>query len=141
MNEKEYTIQDLCNRTDISRRTIHFYTQQNLLPPPKGAGVGSRYTETHLLRLKLIPKLRRDGLRLNEIRSKFTTMDQEEMQNLLTQFGEHEEEQKGVPIQRKTFHHYFLPYDITLIIPSPLNDKARERISKLTEAINVIFNK
>lgn len=49
------------------RRTIHYYTQQRLLPSPYGAGRRARYGEEHLLRLRLIPLLKRGGLRLCRI--------------------------------------------------------------------------
>src|SRR5919109_4051628 len=64
----EYTITELSELSGVNRRNIHFYVQQSLLPPPEGAGLGARYTDEHLLRLRAIPALRSRGLRLDEIR-------------------------------------------------------------------------
>ncbi len=34
MPDQEFSIQDLCDQTGLPRRTIHFYIQQEILPPP-----------------------------------------------------------------------------------------------------------
>lgn len=61
------TIRDLERESGLSRRTIHFYAQEGLLPAPAGAGPSSTYGEEHLLRLRLIPTLKTAGLRLDRI--------------------------------------------------------------------------
>lgn len=140
MEEKEYSIQELCDRTNLPRRTIHFYSQQNILPPPKGAGVGARYSEIHLMRLRLIPRLRQEGKRLDEIRIKFNNLDLDQLHNLYIQFGEEENKKQKPPLPRQNYSHYSLPDGITLIIPSPQSKRTRERVNKLLEAVNEIFD-
>ena len=71
----DYTIAELSEISGVNRRNIHFYVQQGLLSPPEGAGLGARYTEEHLLRLRAIPILRNHGLRLDEIRARLAGMD------------------------------------------------------------------
>ena len=66
MEETAYDIQELVDLSGISRRNIYFYVQQGVLPAPQGAGLAARYGEEHLLRLRLIPLLRQDGLRLDQ---------------------------------------------------------------------------
>jgi DNA-binding transcriptional MerR regulator len=61
MDDQEYDIQTLVELSGVARRTIYFYTQQGIISPPSGAGLAARYTEIHLLRLRLIPLLRRQG--------------------------------------------------------------------------------
>jgi DNA-binding transcriptional MerR regulator len=78
-----FDIQELVNASGVPRRTIYFYVQQGLLPPPQGAGLAAYYTPAHLLRLQLIPVLRRQGLRLDEIRRRFGEMTEEEMRREL----------------------------------------------------------
>ena len=75
MSETEYSIQELSDQSGTSRRTIHFYTQQEILPPPSGAGLGARYDEGHLLRLQLVQLLRGEGLRLDQIRQQLRGLD------------------------------------------------------------------
>ena len=80
MDNETYDIQELMKVSGIPRRTIHFYVQQRLLPPPEGAGLAAYYTGQHLVRLRLIPILRQQGLRLDDIRQRFEQMTTEEMQ-------------------------------------------------------------
>ncbi len=66
-----YSIAELVNETGATRRTIHFYVQQGVLPPPVGAGPRATYDEEHRLRLLAVPRLRAGGWRLDEIRTFF----------------------------------------------------------------------
>jgi len=81
----DYTITELSELSGVNRRNIHFYVQQGLLPPAEGAGLGARYTEEHLLRLRAIPLLRNHGLRLDEIRERLMGMDAGAVETLLAQ--------------------------------------------------------
>ena len=85
MSDLEYDIQKLAELSAVPRRTIYFYTQQGIIPPPHGAGLGARYGEIHLLRLRLIPHLRRQGLRLDEIRQRLDGMDLAAMRQRLAE--------------------------------------------------------
>ncbi len=66
-----YSIGQLQAETGATRRTIHFYVQQEILPPPSGAGPRATYDEGHRLRLLAVPKLRAAGWRLDQIRAFF----------------------------------------------------------------------
>jgi DNA-binding transcriptional MerR regulator len=79
----EYTITELSALSGVNRRNIHFYIQQGLLPPADGAGLGARYTDEHLLRLRAIPVLRDRGLRLDAIREQLAGLDAAAVQALL----------------------------------------------------------
>lgn len=68
----DLTIAELEERAGVPRRTIYFYVQQGLLPPPRGAGLGARYDRRHLDRLAAIPRLRAAGWRLDRIRQHFS---------------------------------------------------------------------
>ncbi len=48
MKQQRYTIGELAALTGVSRRTVRFYVQRGLIPPPLGAGRGSFYTDEHL---------------------------------------------------------------------------------------------
>jgi DNA-binding transcriptional MerR regulator len=67
----DYPIGELEERTGVPRRTIYFYVQQGVLPPPTGAGLAARYHPSHVLRLQAIPRLRGIGWRLDQIREFF----------------------------------------------------------------------
>ncbi|MBU2497655.1 MAG: helix-turn-helix domain-containing protein [Proteobacteria bacterium] len=67
MEENKYTIEDLCDFTGYTRRTIRYYVQEGLLEPPAGRGRGGFYFDSHLERLREIKALQEKGLKLQEI--------------------------------------------------------------------------
>lgn len=88
MPTKTYEIHELVDLSGVPRRNVYFYVQQGLLPPPNGAGLGARYAEEHLLRLRLIPLLRQQGLRLDQIREKLAGLPAPELGVLLEQLSQ-----------------------------------------------------
>src|SRR5687768_928809 len=64
----EYTISDVAARSGVTHRTIRYYVEIGLLPPPEGAGRAAGYTDQHLERLDLIRRLQAARLSLDEIR-------------------------------------------------------------------------
>lgn len=66
-----YSIAELEAETGATRRTIHFYVQQRILPAPAGAGPRATYDDGHRLRLLAVPKLRAAGWHLDQIRAFF----------------------------------------------------------------------
>src|SRR6266481_623465 len=81
----EYTIGELVSLSGVNRRNVHFYVQQGLLPPPRGAGLGARYSDKHLLCLRAIPVLRNRGLRLDEIRERLAGSDARSLEAFLVE--------------------------------------------------------
>jgi len=55
---KKYSIKELADLSGIPARTIRYYVQIRLLPPPEGRGRGRHYVERHLSILKKIDSLR-----------------------------------------------------------------------------------
>jgi DNA-binding transcriptional MerR regulator len=138
MNKSEYTIQDLYELTRIPRRTIHFYTQQGILPPPSGAGLGARYDDIHLMRLRLIPFFRRQGLRLDDIRKKFNELSIDKLKAYLAQSKISEpqlQQQKG-----QSYTHYSLPAGMILVVPTTLSQTNREKLSQFLNELQNIFH-
>ena len=80
----DLTIKDLCAKAGVTPRTVHFYIQQGLLPPPEGGGRGARYAEAHLGRLQLIRRLQKEHLPLNEIRRQLDTLSDDQVLKALT---------------------------------------------------------
>ncbi len=64
-----YSIGELVQATGVSRRTVRFYVQTGLLPPPKGAGRGHYYEAEHFERLIRIRELRDHGYSLDRVRA------------------------------------------------------------------------
>ena len=61
-------IDELAAAAGLTRRAVRFYVQQKLLPPPAGAGRGSRYDRSHLDRLREVMALQAAGHSLDAIR-------------------------------------------------------------------------
>jgi hypothetical protein len=59
-----YTIGELAGLSGISRRTVRFYVQSGLIPPPLGAGRGSYYTNEHLEAIVRIRRRQAEGFGL-----------------------------------------------------------------------------
>ncbi len=74
MKTKQYTIEELCELSGFSRRTVRYYVQQGILDPPAGRGRGGFYYDSHLEQLLAIKAHQERGLRLSEIQ-KMATKD------------------------------------------------------------------
>lgn len=59
-----YNIDTLAKMAGVSRRTVRYYIQRELLPPPEGQKRGSYYTDEHLTRIKEIQELSARGVPL-----------------------------------------------------------------------------
>ena len=70
-----YDLQQLCDLTGVTPRTVRYYIQQGLLPSPGASGPGAHYTDAHLHRLNLIRKLQKEHLPLAEIRDRIESLD------------------------------------------------------------------
>jgi DNA-binding transcriptional MerR regulator len=134
----DYTIQDVIEQTGLPRRTIYFYTQQGILPPPQGAGLSARYQRIHLLRVKLIPFLRKQGQRLDQIREYFDEQTESALENRL-------KEEQSLPLEPiaspapnpppARFIHYVLPKGMTLVVPAEIVANGSARIDEIVRTI------
>ncbi len=105
-----FNIEYLVKETGISRRTIRYYIQRGLLPPPLGNRRGSYYTDEHLTRLKLIHELVQQGTPLIQIK------------NLIE---EQPDRQTALPVAevrlpRTRFERVNLPHGLELNVPQHL---------------------
>src|SRR5512133_1273839 len=144
MAAQEYTIQELSELSGVPRRNIYFYAQQGILPPAEGAGLGARYNQVHLLRLRAIPILRRQGLRLDEIRKQLQSTDAQALADLTgpaPQTGPADHLPLPLPVPAgQAYLHYPLPGGLTLVAPAGLNTEDRRKLNELLEAARRIFS-
>lgn len=68
MSEVVYSIEDLSKITGLSRRTIRFYIQEELLAKPEGQKRGAHYLASHLETLLRVRRLSAEGMTLDSIR-------------------------------------------------------------------------
>jgi DNA-binding transcriptional MerR regulator len=109
----EYTISELERLTGVSRRNIHFYIKEKLMPPSIGSGLSSKYGEEHYLKLMTIQILQRKHLRLNGIRETMMEMSLDEMRNLV----QHESSQKDA-LRMKDVLEKFSELNTKIISPN-----------------------
>jgi DNA-binding transcriptional MerR regulator len=83
VNEQGYSISELANLAGVTPRTIRYYVSIGLLASPGRAGPGTRYSDGHLQRLRLIRKLQREHLPLGDIGSRLQDLDDEDVERLL----------------------------------------------------------
>jgi DNA-binding transcriptional MerR regulator len=82
-DQEEYLINELAQKASVTVRTIRYYTDQGLLPPPDTRGKYATYNGGHLLRLELIRQMKEAYLPLREIREIIQTLSDEEVQKRL----------------------------------------------------------
>jgi len=63
-----YTLSEVCEMTNVSRRNVRFYIQEGLVDRPNGAGRGAWYGRDHLIQLMVIGHWQAEGLSLQRIR-------------------------------------------------------------------------
>jgi DNA-binding transcriptional MerR regulator len=69
-------MQELVERSGMTRTRIHYYQREGLLPPPhKTAPNAAHYDEDHLERLHFIQRLRDDRMQITQIRRVLTAIE------------------------------------------------------------------
>src|SRR5262245_35176317 len=85
--EARYTISELADLAGVTPRTIRYYTAEGLLPPPDARGRYALYGEEHLLRLRLIGRLKDAYLPLGEIKARLEQLTTEQVGQLLAEYN------------------------------------------------------
>jgi DNA-binding transcriptional MerR regulator len=82
-SRRTYTIQELAERCGVTPRTIRFYIEEGLLPPPLQEGRIGLYTDEHVERMELIRQLKEAFLPLREIHRLVNSLSSAEIRALL----------------------------------------------------------
>lgn len=61
------SVDELAERSGVTRRAIRWYQSEGLLPAPTRVGRSARYSASHVERLRLIATLQQRGLRLSAV--------------------------------------------------------------------------
>ncbi len=129
------TMEELSRLSGYPRRTIRFYIQQELIPPPIGAGLGAYYTAEHLQGLNRIRDLRAQGLRLDEIRQMGMGMEKDILRSL-AQHPAPDHHPTSIPRVRdaapaEAYRCYQLDDGFLLLTPQPESARTREYLRAL----------
>lgn len=73
---REYRIGELAKAADVPVRTLRYYQERKLLPPPRREGRIGLYSEDHLARLRMIANLLDRGHTLEGIRELLSAWEQ-----------------------------------------------------------------
>jgi len=68
LQQVRFSIDELCNLTGLTKRTVRYYLQISLIEKPLGEKRGSYYEERHLNQLLRIKQLSEAGVSLERIR-------------------------------------------------------------------------
>ncbi len=83
MRELQLKLEELAQKAGISPRTVRYYVQRGLVPPPTFRGKDSSYGASHLLRLKVIGVLQAAFYPLENIKGLLATKDDHALEALL----------------------------------------------------------
>jgi DNA-binding transcriptional MerR regulator len=78
------TISELADQAGVTERTIRYYVEQGVLPPPE-RGRPAEYTDEHVRRLALVRRLKEQYLPLEEIRDMMQRLSLAQVEDLLAQ--------------------------------------------------------
>jgi DNA-binding transcriptional MerR regulator len=95
----EFDLKTLCERAEVTPRTVHFYVQQGLLPPAGAPGPGARYGEGHVSRLRLIRLLQRQHLPLAEIAKRLKGLTDAQVDSLIAEASRRREAERGSALE------------------------------------------
>ncbi|MBL8111736.1 MAG: MerR family transcriptional regulator [Acidobacteria bacterium] len=77
-----YSLEALADKAAVSARTVRYYVQRGLLPPPVFRGRETTYGEEHLLRLRAIQRLKDRFLPLDAIAAELDRRSLRELEAL-----------------------------------------------------------
>jgi DNA-binding transcriptional MerR regulator len=80
---KSYAIRELASLAGVTPRTIRSWTGRGLVAHPTGRSRAARYNDEHLLRVRVIQKLRAEGRPLFEVRRYLRDHSPEELAKLV----------------------------------------------------------
>jgi DNA-binding transcriptional MerR regulator len=132
-------INELVQKSGMTRRTIYFYIQQGILPAAQGAGLGASYNEEHLLRLQALPVLRLRGMRLDDIRSHFQRTSLQDLRQLARESATIEAPIKNKTVQSQSMMRYILCPGVELLVDGRLDIQTRKNVLLLMEQAKSIF--
>ena len=83
MADGTYAIRELQALTGVQPRTLRHWIRSKLLPKPFGRGRAARYGESHVLRARVIQRLRTERLSLRAIQARIGSLSEEQLRALV----------------------------------------------------------
>ncbi len=76
-DKPRFTARQLGALCGVSERTVRYYVEEGLLPPPASRGRGANFEEGHLTRLRLVRAMQEAGNDLDTIRDYLGELEQQ----------------------------------------------------------------
>lgn len=124
-DEPRYAIGDLADLGGVSRRTVRYYVQQELLPAPLGVGRGNHYSRKHLDQLLRVKALQEAGRSLDEIRQ---TLNGRQRQQAAR---DDETAEREVPLERTLWRRIAVSPGVELHIAGDIRLPSAGRLKEL----------
>ncbi|TAN41960.1 MAG: MerR family transcriptional regulator [Nitrospirae bacterium] len=122
MNKKQYTIEEICSLTGMTRRNIRYYVQIGLIDPPAGRGRGGFYNDSHLDKLRQIKSLQSKGMNLASI----------------TEYLKHGSADTDKVSLREVWSKYEIAPGIEISIRGDIEDIHRRKVSQIIQVARAI---
>lgn len=90
------TLDELCEQTGVTVRTVRYYITEGLLPPPIGHGTSARYSGEHLDRLTVIAALKDRFLPLREIRRTLSGLEPDAIADMAQRARRPDQQESGI---------------------------------------------
>ena len=126
-DEPRYAIGDLADLGGVSRRTVRYYVQQELLPAPLGVGRGNHYSRKHLDQLLRVRALQEAGRTLGEIRQALNGRRRQQVPR------DDETADRGVSLERTLWRHIAVAPGVELHIAGDVRLPSAGRLNELAE--------
>ena len=126
-----YAIGDLAELGGVSRRTVRYYVQENLLPAPFGVGRGNHYGPAHLDRLLQVKALQEAGRTLDEIRQL--------LEGKPARAAVIAGETKSAPVSRKIWSRLLLADGVELHVAGHVRLPPASRLNELATLCRATF--
>jgi DNA-binding transcriptional MerR regulator len=149
-DKTRYTASTLGALCGVSARTVRYYVEEGLLPPPSGRGRGANFEDDHVTRLRLIRAMQQAGNDLDTIREYLRELESElrsrgaTFEGALAVWSGRDERAAWAEQMRSTWtapmplHRYRVAEGVELLIDAtvaPAPARMREILTLLREAM------
>jgi Ca-activated chloride channel family protein len=143
-----FSLAELCDVVGESPRTVRYYIQQGLLPPPAGAGPVATYGPEHVDGIKAVRAMQRQHLPLATIRGRLEASrdEQPSAPDDATSYVQAALGLKGPPatatppaFTQHTWERHLLTRDVELHVRRPLSRVDNRRVDQLLAFARTLF--
>ena len=139
MSPDDYLINELAKQAGVSVRTIRYYLNEGLLPPPETKGRYASFGEEYLDLLELIRRLKEAYLPLKEIRERVAGLSHEQVRVLLAELDqEGKEPEKYLPSIQAKEVHFMRDASVKQNLSKEI--KMKKELSSALEYVNQVLN-